>query len=64
MDEHEVSICNHKYVHIETVTNQIHSGNTVTWSKTDRFFCESCLDIKDINRIEEIEVYKGKPAWY
>lgn len=57
-------MCDHKYVHLETTKNEVHCGNHVTWKKCDRFFCEKCLDIKEIERIEKIEACKGRPAWY
>lgn len=54
----------HKYVHMETAKNEVHCGNYVTYKKCDRFFCERCLDIKEVEKVEKIEAYKGRPAWY
>ena len=59
-----MNICDHRYKHLETVKYETHSGNTVKWDKCDRFFCEKCLDIKEVSRVEIIEAYKGKPSWY
>lgn len=53
--------CDHKWVHLETI-KRIGSGSYQSeYIKTDRFFCEKCLEQKDIRKEEWS---RDKPDWY
>lgn len=55
--------CNHKWVHLDTFTNYktYPHGYSCLYTKIDRFYCEQCLEIKEIKK-EECSV--DKPDWY
>lgn len=60
-------MCNHKYIYMETVKQKgsrpswgISSGTQ--WKRTDRFYCEKCLEYKE--KILTAEGWEEKPDWY
>lgn len=55
-------MCEHKFIHMETVKKQSRSGPYQThWLKIDRLFCEKCGETKQV-RTEEYD--RDKPEWY
>lgn len=56
--------CNHKYVHLETVktcNEGAYYKSENVYTKVDRYFCEKCLDTKEVTKTE---VSVEKPFWY
>ena len=57
-----MSECNHKYVHLETIRYTDDSGAYRTgFIKIDRFFCEHCLEQREIKKEEWS---RETPEWY
>lgn len=54
--------CNHKYVHLETA-KWIDSSGTYNngFFRIDRFFCEKCLDRKEVKKSEWC---RETPEWF
>jgi len=55
--------CIHKFVFLETSKNreQYTHGYCSNWVRTDRFYCEKCLETKEIKKQESCI---DKPEWY
>jgi hypothetical protein len=53
--------CEHKFVHFDTVKSTESSIYQIGWIRTDRFFCEKCLEFKFK---EQKEWSRDKPSWY
>jgi hypothetical protein len=55
--------CNHKWIHLDT--NKTIEDHYPSWCKTykkiDRFYCENCLETKEIIKKE---CTMDKPDWY
>lgn len=55
--------CEHKYVHLNT-RQRTECGTISKIYVTEKFFCEKCLDIREITTIQSIvwwnHVFKGK----
>lgn len=58
-----MSECNHKYIHFDTSKRSEHDGSPyqLHWIRVDKFFCEKCLDTKDVKK-EGWD--RDKPDWY
>ena len=59
--------CEHKFVFMETVRQHgimpsFGYYDAVDWKRIDRFYCEKCLEIKEIVKTEY--GYKDKPDWF
>jgi hypothetical protein len=48
----EPSEYNHKWIHLDTVTERrVNAASHLPqYTKVDRFYCEHCLDIKEIRK--------------
>jgi hypothetical protein len=54
--------CDHKWVHLEThKETKTYNSYSCVYIKIDRFFCEKCLETKEIKREERL---LEKPSWY
>lgn len=54
--------CTHKFTHFDTNKAQRYDGRYNTeWTRTDRFFCERCLEYRD--KVQQ-ETTRDKPNWY
>lgn len=55
--------CKHKFVFMETIRQH---GTTayysISWKRVDRFYCEKCLEIKEL--IKTAPGYYNKPEWF
>jgi hypothetical protein len=59
--------CEHKWVFMETVKQRGERASfgispQKEWKRTDRFYCEKCLEIKEIVKTEY--GYMDKPDWF
>ncbi len=54
--------CEHKYVYMETVRQCASITLKKEWKRIDRFYCEKCLEIKDI--IKTAPLREKKPEWF
>jgi hypothetical protein len=56
-------ICNHKWVHLDTYTHikTYPHGYSCLYTKVDRFYCEHCLQTREIKKEE---CCLDKPEWY
>lgn len=59
--------CSHKYVHLETIKQKgerasIGLNYGKQWIRIDRFFCEKCLNIKEIKKTAEN--WENRPDWW
>jgi hypothetical protein len=56
--------CEHKWVFMETVKQAGISAYSETrnWKRIDRFYCEKCLEIREIKKTEY--GWKPKPEWF
>ena len=53
--------CEHKWVFLETKRIYDHQGYNDNFVRIDRFYCEKCLEQKDVRR----EGYsRATPEWY
>ena len=54
--------CEHKWVYLDSVKRNEDSGAyQIHWTKTDRFFCEKCLEQKQVTKDEWS---RERPAWW
>lgn len=58
--------CEHKFVHLDTIKRKIDEypsyGNT--YIRIDTFYCEKCLETKEVKK-EKYVGYRGSiPDWY
>ncbi len=61
-------ICKHKYIHKETdrrcVSNGRSDSRSKTWYQTDIYFCEKCLEEKEVEKVWcGIEHFLDRPEW-
>lgn len=56
-----IATCEHKFVHFETFKSRESGIYQTGWKRVDRFFCEKCLEYKDV---EQMEWSRDKPIWY
>lgn len=56
-----VKQCSHRYVLLRSARWTEDSGYNTHFQRLDVFFCESCLEQKEISRDE---YSRGTPAWY
>lgn len=59
--------CEHKYVYFDTSRQHGERAccgisSAKDWKRIDRFYCEKCLDIKEI--VKTAEGYEDKPEWF
>jgi hypothetical protein len=56
------SLCNHRFVHLETIKRDdiAYNGN-IYYKRTDIFYCEKCLEYK--TKVLE-EVSRETPDWF
>jgi len=58
--------CEHKWVFMETARqhgkSSCYDSPAVNWRRTDRFYCEKCLEIKEI--IKTAPGWEDKPEWF
>ncbi|KZL88689.1 hypothetical protein [Clostridium magnum] len=59
--------CEHKFIHMETSRQHgedawigVRPGKE--WKRIDRFFCEKCLEFKEITKTAMC--YEDKPEWF
>jgi len=59
--------CEHKWVHLETIKSSLTRVCEATcrrekiWQKTDRFYCEKCLETTEKRRSECSQI---QPDWF
>lgn len=58
--------CEHKFVHLETIKKKQQyiantGGSYSPWERTDRFFCEKCLEVVEKTK-EGYE--REQPNWF
>jgi hypothetical protein len=53
--------CEHKFVHLETIKKDKYDRDCVSYLRIDRFYCEKCLEQKEIRK-EELR--RERPEWY
>ncbi len=53
--------CDHKFVHIETIKKTGRGGYQIEYIKIDRYFCEKCLEQKEIQKREWSD---QTPLWW
>lgn len=54
--------CEHKFAHLETVRRSEYVARGVVFKRTDRYFCEKCLEEKIVEKSEQT---RGEyPEWY
>lgn len=53
--------CQHKFIHLDTVKQHKNTPYQISWHRTDIFYCEKCLEIKEIAKVEDS---RSKPNWY
>ena len=55
--------CKHKWVFMETARVKACTYPPVSgWKRIDRFYCEKCLEIKELTK--ETPHYHDKPEWF
>jgi hypothetical protein len=54
-------MCEHKYVHIESIRSYERGGYNTTWIVIDRFFCEKCGMVFEKRKEETC---RNQPEWY
>lgn len=59
--------CNHKYMFMETVRQRgerasFGISHQKDWKRIDRFYCEKCLEIKEL--VKTSPGYEDKPDWF
>ena len=59
--------CKHEFIYMETVKQRgerpsFGISSSVEWKRIDRFYCNKCLDIKDITKT--VRGYEDKPDWF
>lgn len=59
--EHAGGACDHKYVHLRSEKTVTHGSYNSTFTRTEVFFCERCLDEK---RKVQSESSRGEPAFW
>ena len=53
--------CEHKWVYMDPKKYSKYNGYVSTFTRIDKFYCEKCLEIKDIKK----EGYdRDTPEWY
>ena len=56
-------MCEHKWIFQESAyKHELSSGYSDLYERIDNYFCEKCLDQKEI--IAKHEYSRGKPYWY
>lgn len=56
--------CNHKFIHLETEAFSESTGRyMITWKRIDRFYCEKCLEEKEIIKRHESVDSHNLPDW-
>lgn len=53
--------CEHIYIFLESTKDIESTGYQSLWKKTDRFYCQKCLEYKDKSREE---YSRDRPSWY
>lgn len=53
--------CKHKWVYQETHYSYESGGYQSTWNKLDIYYCENCLEKKEVLRSES---NRDKPLWW
>jgi len=55
-------MCEHKWVFQESSYSHSLGGYNDTFDRVDTYYCEKCLEIKEINAKHENS--RGTPYWY
>lgn len=56
------TVCDHVFVHLETIKKTDTTGTyQIGWKRTDRFFCQKCLEQRETYKSEWS---RDKPEWY
>lgn len=58
---HEVNKHEHKFIFIESIKRRERAGHNDLFRKIDRFFCERCLETREV---EKHEYSRDIPDWY
>lgn len=53
--------CEHKWVYIDSVKSSGVGAFQIHWVKISRFFCEKCLELK---QVKQEEWSRDCPAWW
>jgi hypothetical protein len=56
-------MCDHKFVHLDTIKKHDTSGYNTQFIRIDRFFCEKCLEQKEVRK-SEYAYSRETPEWY
>jgi hypothetical protein len=61
-----MSDCDHKWVHLESIKKEDGISYTYCTSlkKVDRFFCEKCLEQKEVVKECEVSRHSKYPDWW
>ena len=57
----DLKTCEHKYIHLRTADKIEHGNFNDCYIRTDIFFCEKCLEQKEIVKREW---NRGYPQWW
>ena len=53
--------CEHKFVHLDTIRKNYADGWGTNWILVDRFYCEKCLEEKEVKKEKWS---RERPEWY
>jgi hypothetical protein len=53
--------CEHKFVFLRSTKSREYAGYQTIFERRDIFFCERCLEQKEVRRCDSS---RGTPAWY
>jgi len=53
--------CEHKWVYMDSKKYSQYNGYCSTFTRIDKFYCEKCLEIKEIKKVDSS---RDTPDWY
>jgi len=56
--------CKHHWIFMESICKRIPSDHYIEYTRTDLFFCEKCLEQKQIKKSSNQLYNTPKPDWY
>lgn len=56
--------CEHKFVLLDTVKRKVSETYGNSYKRIDIFFCEKCLETKEVKKEEYIGYRENIPDWY
>ena len=56
--------CKHKWIFMESICKKTAFGFGIEYTRTDLFFCEKCLEQKQVKKEASQKYGESAPDWY